>query len=177
MFPLFDQVYLLDSPCGVEQDYPDGMPNGFKTLQDMIQSMDQQGEVLRIRDVVSPILQIAAIADLHSKSMAPRVSEAAIKFDPDHADRGGKALVFENVEGSDFPLVINLFGSYTRMEQALGCRDGLGFTGIANTLENITAPRPPAGIRDILSRLNSIRPILKADSLRRKGPCRSGSPE
>lgn len=172
MFPLFDQVYLLDSPCGVEQDYPDGMPNGFKTLQDMIQSMDQQGEVLRISDVVSPILQIAAIADLHSKSLAPRVSEAAIKFDPDHADRGGKALVFENVEGSDFPLVINLFGSYTRMEQALGCRDGLGFTGIANTLENITAPRPPAGIRDILSRLNSIRPILKAGpKLRRKGPC------
>ena len=110
MFPLFDQVYLLDSPYGVEEDYPACMPNGFKTLQDMIRSMDQQGEVLRIRDVVSPILQIAAIADLHSKSRAPRVSDAAIKFDPDHADRGGKALMFENVQGSDFPLVINLFG-------------------------------------------------------------------
>ena len=148
------------------------MPNGFKTLQDMIHSMDQQGEVMRIRDVISPILQIAAIADLHSKSTAPQVSDAARAFDPDHADRGGKALVFENVEGSDFPLVINLFGSYSRMEQALGCRDGLGFTGIANTLENITAPRPPAGIRDILSRLNSIRPILKAGpKLRRHGLC------
>ncbi|MDG2093944.1 MAG: UbiD family decarboxylase [Phycisphaerales bacterium] len=148
------------------------MPNGFKTLQDMIHAMDQQGEVMRIRDVISPILQIAAIADLHSKSRAPQVSDAARAFDPDHADRGGKALVFENVEGSDFPLVINLFGSYSRMEQALGCRDGLGFTGIANTLENITAPRPPAGIRDILSRLNSIRPILKAGpKLRRHGLC------
>ena len=138
----------------------------------MIQAMDEQGEVMRIRDSISPILQIAAIADLHSKSRAPRISDAARAFDPDHADRGGKAIVFETVEGSDFPLVINLFGSYTRMEQALGCRDGLSFTGIANTLENITAPRPPAGIRDILSRLNSIRPILKAGpKLRRHGVC------
>ena len=172
MVPLFRQVYIFDSPGGGVDDYPYRMPDGFQTLQDMIQAMDQQGEVLRIRDAISPILQIAAIADLHSKSKAPKVSPAARAFDPNHADRGGKALLFENVTGSDFPLVINLFGSYSRMEQALGCRDGLGFTGIANTLENITAPRPPAGLRDILSRLNSIRPILRAGpKLRRHGVC------
>lgn len=145
---------------------------GFQTLQAMIEAMDTQGEILRIRDSISPILQVAAIADLHSKSRAPNVSNAARAFDPDHADRGGQALYFEDIAGCDFPLVINLFGSYSRMEQALGCKDGLGFTGIANTLENITAPRPPSGIMDILSRLNSIKPILKAGpKLRRHGVC------
>src|SRR5690242_8688015 len=34
--------------------------------------------------------------------------------------QGGPALVFENVKGAEFPLVMNLFGSHRRIELALG---------------------------------------------------------
>ena len=34
--------------------------------------------------------------------------------------RGGPALLFENVKGSEYPVLINTFGSYHRMAQALG---------------------------------------------------------
>ncbi|MCH2132243.1 MAG: UbiD family decarboxylase [Phycisphaerales bacterium] len=138
----------------------------------MIASLEQGGQLLRISEEVSPMLEVAAIADLHSKSAAPVSSVAAERFDPCHADRGGHGLLFEQVTGSDFPLAINVFGSYARMEAALGCDPERGFEHIADVLETLTAPRPPAGIRDLLGRLKLLRPLLRAGpKLKRRGPC------
>ncbi|MEE2907965.1 MAG: UbiD family decarboxylase [Planctomycetota bacterium] len=148
------------------------MPNGFPTLGDMIRFLDAEGSLIRINEEISPLLEVAAIADLHSKIPAPRASNAATMFDPARANLGGKALLFENITGSDFPLAINIFGSYARMEQALGCDPTRGFSAIADTLEALTAPRPPTGIRDALARLRTLRPLLKAGpKLKRRGPC------
>ncbi|MCH2153201.1 MAG: UbiD family decarboxylase [Phycisphaerales bacterium] len=144
----------------------------FQTLADLLTSLEAQGELLRVAEEVSPILEVAALADLESKSRAHQVSQAAMQFDPCHADRGGHALLFENVKGSDFPLAINVFGSYRRMEQALGCDPRLGFTEIADRLAAITAPKPPSGFRDALARLRMLAPLLRAGpKLKRSGPC------
>jgi 4-hydroxy-3-polyprenylbenzoate decarboxylase len=59
---------------------------------------------VRIRRRVDPRLEVSAIADRVMKS-------------------GGPALLFEDVGGSRFPLLINAFGSRSRMSFALGVED------------------------------------------------------
>ena len=75
-----------------------------------------------MRTRVSPILEIAQIADRMSKMLAPvKPHSRTIAIDPLHHGNGGRALLFEDVEGSNFPVLINAYGSYRRMEMALGC--------------------------------------------------------
>ena len=94
----------------------------FDSLASFIQALDSVGELRRVQAPVSPILEIAEITDRQSKSRAHSRSPVADDFDPGHADLGGHALLFENVEGSDFPVAINLWGSYRRMETGTGLR-------------------------------------------------------
>ncbi|MDR3132733.1 MAG: menaquinone biosynthesis decarboxylase [Prevotellaceae bacterium] len=59
-------------------------------------------DLLRIREFVNPVLEMAEIAERMTKSSG-----------------GGKALLFENT-GTDFPVLMNLYGSTLRMLRALG---------------------------------------------------------
>ncbi len=119
----------------------------YATLRDFVNALESAGELHRVSAKVSPLLEITEIADRVSKSDAPRASEHAKAFDPHHAHLGGKALLFENVEGSSFPALINAFGSYRRMEMALGCTDG-GFAQVAQQIDELLKPQPPAGIME-----------------------------
>ncbi|MBC8287386.1 MAG: menaquinone biosynthesis decarboxylase [Nitrospinae bacterium] len=78
----------------------------YPSLREFIGRLEREGELLRIKEPVSPILEITEITD--------RVSKQA---------GGGKALLFENVEGSSMPVLINAFGSARRMNMALGVHD------------------------------------------------------
>lgn len=72
----------------------------YRDLQDFINLLEQKGELKRIPVEVDPELEITEITDRVVKS-------------------GGPALLFEKVKGSEFPLLINAFGSYERMNLAL----------------------------------------------------------
>lgn len=117
----------------------------YETLRDFIDALDRAGELHRIRAAVSPLLEATEIVDRVSKSKAPSVSDAAAAFDPHHAHLGGRAILFENVQGAAMPLAMNLFGSYRRMEMALGCTAG-GFTALAEKIEHLVKPEPPTGL-------------------------------
>jgi 4-hydroxy-3-polyprenylbenzoate decarboxylase len=69
-----------------------------------VRALEQRSELTRVRQRVDPRLEVSAIAD--------RVMKA-----------GGPALLFEDVGGSRFPLLINAFGSRSRMSMALGVDD------------------------------------------------------
>ena len=73
----------------------------YKNLRDFINTLEKAGELKRIPAEVDPRLEITEITD--------RVSKA-----------GGPALLFENVKGSEFPVLMNAFGSDRRMAMALG---------------------------------------------------------
>jgi 4-hydroxy-3-polyprenylbenzoate decarboxylase len=123
----------------------------YPTLRDFVDALDAAGELHRIDAPVSPILEVTEIADRVSKSPAPTVSPVAQRFDPKHCELGGKALLFSNVEGSDYPLAINTFGSYRRMEMALGVdatSGGGGFEELAARIESIAKPQPPVGMME-----------------------------
>ncbi len=117
----------------------------YEDLQAFVSALAAEGELARVKVPVSPMLEVTEIADRMCKSPAARQSEHAKAFDPHHHALGGKALLFENVEGAKFPLLINAFGSYRRMEMALGCEAG-GFESLAAKVEALVKPEPPTGI-------------------------------
>ncbi len=82
-----------------------------ENLGEFIHLLEAKQELLRIKVPVSPCLEITEIADRIAKS-----------------EGGGKALLFEQVEGSSFPLLINAFGSSRRIALALGA-DNLELPG------------------------------------------------
>ena len=94
----------------------------YKSLQQFIEKLDSCGELVRIKEYVSPILEIAEITDRISKNK-------------------GKALLFENT-GKEFPLLINAMGSYKRICLALGVNnlDDIG-KGIEKLLKEFSSPK------------------------------------
>jgi len=72
----------------------------YSGLTGFIIALEQKDELRRINTFVNPILEITEITDRVTKS-------------------GGKALLFENT-GTDFPVLINAFGSDKRMAMAIG---------------------------------------------------------
>ncbi len=74
----------------------------YKSLQEFVDFLDSKGELIRVKEFVDPVLEIADITDRVSKQ-------------PD----GGKALLFENT-GTSFPVLTNMMGSKERIKYALG---------------------------------------------------------
>ncbi|MBI3813664.1 MAG: menaquinone biosynthesis decarboxylase [Nitrospinae bacterium] len=56
---------------------------------------------------------------------------------------GGKAILFENIDGSDIPVLINAFGSKRRMAMALGVEDA---EEIAGDIQELIEIKPPANL-------------------------------
>lgn len=96
----------------------------YKSLNDFITVLERNNELLRIKEFVNPELEITEIADRFSKQ-------------PD----GGKALLFENT-GTEFPVLINLFGSTKRMCLSLGVDDlnGIG-ASIDSLFKELASPK------------------------------------
>jgi 4-hydroxy-3-polyprenylbenzoate decarboxylase len=119
-----------------------------ETFGDFLQQLDGAGELARVKARVSPVLEVAEIADRMSKSPAPHGHK---ELDRSPAGNlGGKALLFENVEGSDIPLAINTFGSYWRVNQALGT-DNL--TALAERVQQLVKPEIPTTLIEKMKRL------------------------
>src|SRR5262245_2831614 len=89
------------------------------TLSEFLGELDREGELSRVKTRVSSVLEIAEICDRICKTPAPHLAPRERDKNP-AAKLGGKALLFENVEGSDIPVAINTFGSYWRINRALG---------------------------------------------------------
>src|SRR5437868_11553208 len=91
----------------------------YDDLRDWIKTLEKSGELRRIREEVSPELEITEITDRvskigsHGKGSGPSQN---VNFAP-----GGPALLFENVKGHPgHQVLINQFGSERRMAMALG---------------------------------------------------------
>ncbi len=97
---------------------------------------------------VSPVLEIAEVADRVMKSPAPHGHE---ELDRNPAGRlGGKALLFENVEGAEMPVAINTFGSYWRVNKALGTEN---LEALATRVQQLVKPEIPTTLLEKLKKL------------------------
>lgn len=110
----------------------------FPDLRSFMELLESRGELLRVDVPVSRDLEITEIADRLVK-------------------KGGPAVLFENVVGSDFPLVIGLVGTRERTALSLGVQDLddlaakvkalidlKGSGGVAGLLGNVTKLRDAA---------------------------------
>ena len=124
----------------------------YKSLSHFIEVLESQGELMRIKEFVSPFLEITEITDRVVKS-------------------GGKALLFENT-GTSFPLLINAYGSEKRMCLSLGVKDLGDFEkDIFRLLQEFTKPRDrfvdKLKVLPVLQELSSWMP----KNIKGKGDC------
>ncbi len=149
----------------------------YRSVREFMTALEKAGELHRVAAPVDSMLEVAEVTDRVSKSPAAHNSPHAMQTDPHHARLGGKALLFENVRTprdgggvSRFPLLINAFGSYRRVEMALGCEEG-GLESLAERVAELVKPEPPIGI------LNKIKKGLELAKVASSGPkvVRSGA--
>jgi 4-hydroxy-3-polyprenylbenzoate decarboxylase len=143
----------------------------YGDLRSFVDALRSAGELLEVADPVSPVHDIAELAHRASKSRAPNACASATQVnDPRFHDRGGRALLFNTPEGADFPVLINAFGSYHRMEMALGDK---GLETMASKIAELTKPQPPRSLGEALAKAKQFAPLLRIapKRLKRPGPC------
>jgi 4-hydroxy-3-polyprenylbenzoate decarboxylase len=132
------------------------MAANTETLSDFLQYLDQQGELSRVSAKVDPKLEIAAICDRVCKTNSPHGHSEPDKSSA--SNLGGKALLFENVQGSDFPVAINTFGSYWRVCQALGTKT------LAELADRVAALVKPEIPTTLLEKMKKLPELMKLGS-------------
>jgi 4-hydroxy-3-polyprenylbenzoate decarboxylase len=127
----------------------------YKDLRDWIHTLEKQGELKRIREEVSPELEITEITDRVSKIG----SHAALPNTGNYAP-GGPALLFENIKGHPgHKVFINQFGSERRMAMAVGVDN---VEQIAERIHALMNLKPPTGILDKLKMLPQLGALASA---------------
>ena len=112
----------------------------YTDLRDFISRLERDNELVRVKHRVNPELEITEIADRTVK-------------------RGGPALLFENVEGSEIPVLINHFGSARRMAAALGVES---VEEIAWEIESLIASEVPGSLLEKLRMLPKLAKLSSA---------------
>ena len=97
----------------------------FADLRSFIAHLESTGQLIRVGAEVDPVQDVTIIQH--------RVLAA-----------GGPALLFENVKGSAYRLVTNLFGTAARVEAAFGRPPGQVGQEIADLVERLAPPSPSA---------------------------------
>ncbi len=113
----------------------------YKDLRDYIRQLEQIGELKRIQAEVDPYLEITEICDRTLKA-------------------GGPALLFENVKGSDMPLLGNLFGTTRRVAMGMGEESVEALREVGKLLAQLKEPEPPKGVRDAWEKIPVFKKVL-----------------
>jgi 4-hydroxy-3-polyprenylbenzoate decarboxylase len=120
----------------------------FDDLRNWIKTLEKHGELKRVHEEVSPILEITEITDRISKVGAQKDVRGATKG---HYAPGGPALLFENIKGHPgHKVLINQFGSERRMALALGVER---VEEIAERIQGLMNLKAPEGLLDKLKML------------------------
>ncbi|MFZ1416928.1 MAG: 4-hydroxy-3-polyprenylbenzoate decarboxylase [Burkholderiaceae bacterium] len=106
----------------------------YTDLRDFMTQLETMGELKRIRQPISPVLEMTEIGDRTLR-------------------KGGPALLYENVVHAgkkyDYPVLANLFGTPRRVALGMGAQDVSELRGIGQLLSNLKEPQPPAGLKEI----------------------------
>ncbi len=127
----------------------------YDDLRDWMQALEKKGELRRIREEVSPELEITEITDRISKIGARSAISTKGSYAP-----GGPALLFENVKGhAGHKVLINQFGSERRMAMALGVER---LDEVAERISGLMNMKAPEGLFDKLKMLPQLGALASA---------------
>lgn len=128
----------------------------YASFGSFLETLDREGELIRVKDPLATELEITALADREMKQPG-----------------GGRALLIEQptVNGvvSPFPVAINTLGSFRRMAlsfQAESIQD------VAEELGSLMKAKPPTGAREAIKLLGTALELRHArPKIVRKGDC------
>lgn len=103
----------------------------YRDLRDFISQLEQTGELRRISQPVSPVLEMTALCDRVLRTNGP-------------------ALLFEHPTGHDMPMLANLFGTPERVARAMGVNTLADLRVFGHVLATLKEPEAPNGLKDVL---------------------------
>ena len=109
----------------------------YDSLRDFVEALDRAGQLQRVESEVDPHLEISEITNRVVK-------------------RGGPALLFTNVRGSQFPVLTNQFGSRRRMAMALGT---LTLDEVGDRIRKLLDMSMPQSAMEKIGKLLSLAPL------------------
>jgi len=128
-----------------------GSALAYRSLRDFIAMLEAEGELVRVREPVSTVLEMT---EIQTRLLA----------------EGGPAVIFENPvradeTPSDIPVLVNLFGTVKRVAMGVTMggsdkRDAAALREVGETLAFLRQPEPPAGLRDALDMLPLAKTVL-----------------
>ncbi|MFY8301127.1 4-hydroxy-3-polyprenylbenzoate decarboxylase [Pseudoalteromonas sp. SS15] len=125
----------------------------YKDLRDFITRLEEQGELVRVKQPISTKLEMTEIADRTLRA-------------------GGPAILFENPIGFDIPVLANLFGTPKRVAMGMGQTDVSELREVGKLLAFLKEPEPPKGIKEALGQIPVFKQVLNMPAKEvRKAPC------
>ncbi|MGD2054456.1 MAG: 4-hydroxy-3-polyprenylbenzoate decarboxylase [Gammaproteobacteria bacterium] len=125
----------------------------YKDLREFIDQLEQIGELKRVKHEVDPYLEITEICD--------RVLKAE-----------GPALLFENIKGSNIPVLGNLFGTTRRVALGMGESDVEALRDVGRLLAFLKEPEPPKGMKDAWEKISVFKQALNMPpKVLKNAPC------
>ncbi|HEV2888681.1 MAG TPA: UbiD family decarboxylase domain-containing protein, partial [Jatrophihabitans sp.] len=112
----------------------------YTDLADFVRSLERSGELIRVKAPVDPHLEVTGIVQKVVREQGP-------------------ALLFENPTRGAMPLLMNLFGTTSRMCQALGVAS---LDEIGDRIADLLKPDLPhgfSGLRDALGKAAQLRNV------------------
>jgi 4-hydroxy-3-polyprenylbenzoate decarboxylase len=126
----------------------------YRDLRDFAAQLERMGELRRVAEPVSPVLEMTALAD--------RVLRAE-----------GPALWFERPSGHQVPVLANLFGTPRRVALGMGVNEVSELREIGSLLARLKEPEPPQGLKDAGRLVQMVKALWDMKPVRRRdGPCR-----
>ena len=125
----------------------------YNDLRDFIAQLENKGLLKRISVEVDPYLEITEICDRTLKQQGP-------------------ALLFENVKGSQVPILANLFGTTQRVAMGMGEDSIDALREVGKLLAFLKEPDPPKGLKDAWEKMPVFKQVLNmAPKVIKKAPC------
>ncbi|MEM9422720.1 MAG: UbiD family decarboxylase [Pseudomonadota bacterium] len=135
----------------------------YKSLRDFIQKLEAEGELIRIGEPVSTVLEMT---EIQRRMLA----------------KDGPALLFERPIRDDgtessMPVLVNLFGTVKRVAMAVTFggkerRTGEELREVGETLAFLRQPEPPQGLKDAMDLLPLAKQVLAMrPGHTKKAPC------
>ncbi len=123
----------------------------YHDLRDFIQQLEQAGDLRRVREPVSPHLEMTALCD--------RVLRA-----------GGPAMLFENPKGHRMPVLGNLFGTPERVAHAMGVDSIAGLRPFGELLASLKEPEAPKGLKEMVGMGSLLKTLWNMAPKERSSP-------
>jgi 4-hydroxy-3-polyprenylbenzoate decarboxylase len=117
----------------------------YASLREFIDTLEATGRLVRVREPVSPALEIT---EIQTRLLAEK----------------GPAVVFEDVRRPDgtpygMPVLVNLFGTVDRVAAAMN-REPHQLREIGETLAFLRQPEPPGGWREAIEMLPLLKTVM-----------------